>query len=363
MRRSTQQGQGFTLIELMIALAITSIIVVASFTVLTTSNKATRANDQVAGMQYNARAAMELMSRDIKMAGFGMVGPVGNCNTPIVPLDNNPGGADTGPDAVSVATQAVSYTTTQWVLAAQAAGPFSQISLPSSQVGDMVTQGLANGSMISLGGVVSAQVATVAAAAGTITLQTPVGSSAVFPANTPVYLLQCVTYQVIPVPDANNVCGGTAPCLVRGVVAGLNCNVATSPCVPIVDGIEDLQLAYACDGCVATINAGIPDGVIDDQNVNGTFDQADFITNSNWTTTPLTADTIRLVQISLVARQISAEQGLGETQSAGINTPTPLVVSDHNQAQDASYIANPTQYAQQRRRVLVRTVETRNMGL
>ena len=45
---------------------------------------------------------MELLSHDIKMAGYGMTGPVLNCPTAIVPADNTVGGPDTGPDSISL---------------------------------------------------------------------------------------------------------------------------------------------------------------------------------------------------------------------------------------------------------------------
>ena len=360
-----ENARGFTLVELMIALVITSIIVMAGFAILTTSDKATRANSQAVGTQYNVRAAMELLSRDVKMAGFGMIGPVGNCATAIVPSDNDPAAADQGPDAVSLVVPAVSNANAQWVLSGQATAPTKQLQLSPAHVADMVNLGVANGSVISLGGAFSVQVNSANKVTGVLTLAAPLVAPVVFPVNTPVYLLQCVTYQVIRPPDANNVCGGSAPCLVRGVPTAINtCNVATSPCIPIVDGIEDLQLAYACDGCVATINGGVPDGVIDDQGspASGTFDQADFITNSTWTTPPLTPDRIRLVQVSIVARQTAVDVGMGGTGAAGTYSAAPLQVSDHNAAADTGYY-NATQYQQQRRRVLVRTIETRNMGI
>lgn len=357
----TGDARGFTLIELLVALVITSIIALAGFTILTTSNKATRANNQTVGAQSNARAAMELMSRDIKMAGFGMTSPVGNCATAIVPSDNTPGGADSGPDTVSMVVPAMSNANQQWVLSAQATAPATQIQLTSAHVTDMATLGLANGSVVSLGGAFSAQVTNVNAATGVITLAAPLVSPMAFPTNTPVFLLQCVTYQVIRPPDANNLCAGNAPCLVRGVPAAVNnCNVASSPCVPIVDGIEDMQLAYACDGCTGT---GVPDGIIDDQGAtpSGTFDQADFITNSTWATPPLTADKIRLVQLSLVSRQTSTDVGMGDNNTAGTFTSTPLQVSDHLASADTGYY-NSVTYPQQRRRLLVRTITTRNVG-
>ena len=81
--------RGFTLIELMISIVISSVIVAGGYTVLTTTHKATISNERAVGTQQNIRVAMELIARDIKQAGYGMPtapntpvgGTVGNCAT------------------------------------------------------------------------------------------------------------------------------------------------------------------------------------------------------------------------------------------------------------------------------------------
>ena len=79
--------RGFTLVELMISILISSVIVAAGYTILTTTHKATISNERAIGTQQNVRVAMELIARDIKQAGFGMPlapntpvgGTAGNC--------------------------------------------------------------------------------------------------------------------------------------------------------------------------------------------------------------------------------------------------------------------------------------------
>ncbi len=81
--------RGFTLVELMISIVISSVIVAAGYTILTTTHKATISNERAVGTQQNIRVAMELIARDIKQAGFGMPlapntpvgGTAGNCAT------------------------------------------------------------------------------------------------------------------------------------------------------------------------------------------------------------------------------------------------------------------------------------------
>ncbi|HJT21416.1 MAG TPA: PilW family protein [Nitrospira sp.] len=389
MKEQARNESGITLIELMIATSISVVIVAAGFATLTTGYKTTRVNNLTADTQQNARAAMDMIASDIKAAGFGItnqlgiVAQVGSCAiggvpAPIVPQDNTPGGADTGPDGISMV---VPMTNTQaaplWQLSAAAGPGIPSITLPAGAVTAMqaVPSGLAPGSVISIGGATA--IVGAIGAGGIVNLNPALPAPVSAGAGTQVYLLQCVTYQVIGPPDANNLCQGNAPCLVRGVAPGtaLNCNVAGSGCLPILNGIEDLQLAFACDGCVLTVNSGNPDGIIDDQNASSTFDQADFITNSTWPGTSagtLSPTSIRLVQINLVAREApkttGQDQGFGEGNAKAVSTNAPVIVSDHNHANGVfaagDLPAGPamTSYLQLRRRILTRTVELRNVG-
>lgn len=350
-KRDSIGQKGFTLIELMIGLALGVIVVAAAFTILTTTSKALRANEQVVDAQQNLRMAMELITRDIKMAGFGNPGvPVGNCTYAIVPNDQTPTGVDSGADSVQMLVPATRATgTNRWTLsAATTTSGVSSITLQPGAVADMVTSGLAASSYISIGGSATAQVTAFNAAASTISVSIP--PPLWFQQNDQVYLLQCIRYQVVQPPDAGNLCAGHAPCLTRGVAGGAGPNAEA----PIAEGIEDLQLAYACDGCVAAINGGIPDRIIDDQlPFNNIFDQNDFLSNVPWTAAPLTPDKIKLVQVALVARQSKADQGFGDSDKSVMGSPaiTPLP-NDHTLAADPNH----------RRRVLVKTVDTRNIG-
>jgi len=61
---------GFTLVEMMITLVISGIIIAAIYAVYTVQQRTYTAQDAVAEMQQNIRAALMLMSRDIRMAGL-----------------------------------------------------------------------------------------------------------------------------------------------------------------------------------------------------------------------------------------------------------------------------------------------------
>jgi len=397
--------QGFTLVEIMVATTITSVIVLAGMSALTMTGKAVRANEQISDAQQNARMAMEMISHDIKMAGFGPSidssnnpPPVGNCGiggkpVPILPGDNNPtvGVNDTGPDQISLVVPLTFYggpgapaVPPAWQTTAPlglGGGGFPSVPVNAAVPAAMTAAGLGVNSFISIGGVVMAQVQ---GSAAPIVLTVPVPGPTKIPTGTQIFILQCITYQVIPQlaggapgADLNNICGGNAPCLVRGIanatVASFgrvlpNCNVPASPCLPIVNGIEDIQFAYACDGCLLPA-AGLsePDGRIDDVSLNLIFDQPDYVSNQIWNNSPMTPSAIKMVQIAIVARQQSVDVGLGEgnTQTgAGSLSTNFLTVSDHLHAGgvfvagDAAAQVPP--YASVRRRVVTKTVETRN---
>jgi len=63
---------GFTLIELLVALVLSFILVGAVYGTFTSQQKAYTIQDQVAEAQQNARMAMNILVRDMRMAGYGM---------------------------------------------------------------------------------------------------------------------------------------------------------------------------------------------------------------------------------------------------------------------------------------------------
>jgi type IV pilus assembly protein PilW len=368
MWKSLRRPQGFTIIEMMVAVGITSVIVIAALSIVVSSNRAYTVNTQVADTQQNLRLAMELMTREIRLAGFnynttdpatvsvpGCAVTVGAFSKPagLLPQDQAPAGPDAGPDQVSLVVPVMN--TSPWTLSGAAGGtppnpvvPFNAINLSASAIAAMQAQGLAVGSTISIGGAESRTVTQVNPT------QIQFGAAnfvnAQFPAGTPVYLLQCVNYRIVQNTPAT--CGSNMPCLVRNNV-------------PLVDGVEDLQVTYACDGCnTGGGNPPLPNGVIDNQDGSSsggfpTFTQGDFISNVTWAVTPFTPDKIKLVQLSLVVRQSLQERGLSETGAIAANTTGPIIVGDHNPSTDAGY--NAASYQQSRRRVLTRTIQPRNL--
>jgi type IV pilus assembly protein PilW len=411
MRRSScgeHRGQkGFTLTEIMVATMMTTAIIAAGFGALIVSQKTTRITGQVGSTQATARNALDMITADLKLAGFGMRGlptTVGGCHingTPygLVPGDNNPLGADTGPDTISMVvpmTNSIAAVGPLWQVFVPPNGTIGglQTSITDIPMPANATTAMENaipggrtallGMPVSIGGVAGSTISIPDGVSPTgLTLNPAIPAPTAFGTGTQVYLLQCITYQVIPPPDNLNLCQGNAPCLVRGAVPSAlvgpggppNCNQANSGCIPIMDGVEDLQLAYACDGCDPRVNNGIPDLQPDDLDLSNQFDQADFIANRNWFGnagpygTFMTPATIRLVQVTIVARQTRTDQGMGEANSTPVHGGTFPVVSDHNHANglfvggDTSTAAQQADYFQFRRRILTRTVELRNQRL
>jgi type IV pilus assembly protein PilW len=66
-----KKGNGLTLIELLIALVLSSILTAALYRAFITQQKTYTVQDQVADMQQNIRISMDHMTKEIRMAGYG----------------------------------------------------------------------------------------------------------------------------------------------------------------------------------------------------------------------------------------------------------------------------------------------------
>lgn len=73
--RSIRKNEpGFTLIELMIAVAIAGILMVSIYNLYISQSSTYTVQELVSEMQQNARVAMDIISRDIRMAGYDPTG-------------------------------------------------------------------------------------------------------------------------------------------------------------------------------------------------------------------------------------------------------------------------------------------------
>ncbi len=67
---SVQRHRGMTLIEVMVALTIGLLITAAILSLFISMNKSYKQNDAIARMQENARFALELITQDLRHAGY-----------------------------------------------------------------------------------------------------------------------------------------------------------------------------------------------------------------------------------------------------------------------------------------------------
>ncbi len=89
--RSFQNRKGITLIELLIGLVISAIVVAGVYRVFVSQTKAYTVQDQVVEVQQNIRSAMEILLRDLRMAGYdndSLTSKIAIAN-PIVPADHS----------------------------------------------------------------------------------------------------------------------------------------------------------------------------------------------------------------------------------------------------------------------------------
>jgi len=71
LRQDAHTRNGFTLVELLTALCVGLIMLAAFYGVYVVQNREFSRQEQIAQMQQNARMAMDLMSKEIMMAGYG----------------------------------------------------------------------------------------------------------------------------------------------------------------------------------------------------------------------------------------------------------------------------------------------------
>lgn len=69
-----RKSDGFTLVELLVALLMGGIVMTAIYNLFIVQNRSQRLQDQVAEMQANARVSIERITYDIRMSGFGIIG-------------------------------------------------------------------------------------------------------------------------------------------------------------------------------------------------------------------------------------------------------------------------------------------------
>jgi type IV pilus assembly protein PilW len=81
-----RKEKGFTLIEVIVAMALGLVILMGVYNLLTYTSKSYRVQDRVVEMQQNARTALDIMTRELKMAGYD---PLGIANARVTSAQEN----------------------------------------------------------------------------------------------------------------------------------------------------------------------------------------------------------------------------------------------------------------------------------
>jgi type IV pilus assembly protein PilW len=96
-----KSNAGFTLVEMLVAVAVSMIIMASVYSVFLSQQKSTVVQTNVSDIQQNLRAAMDFLARDIRMAGYpgrdsGTVGNFGFTDVGFKNYDNFPNPAGSG---------------------------------------------------------------------------------------------------------------------------------------------------------------------------------------------------------------------------------------------------------------------------
>jgi prepilin-type N-terminal cleavage/methylation domain-containing protein len=97
----TKRRTGFTMVELLVALSISAVLVAAAYRTFSSQHKVYEVQSDVMEMQQSVRVSMDILTRDIRMAGFNSTVALSN------PIAINPveGGIRGGTDSIAVQYQ------------------------------------------------------------------------------------------------------------------------------------------------------------------------------------------------------------------------------------------------------------------
>lgn len=266
--------EGFSLVEIMAALAVSTIVLMAGYVVLESSNHSYNVQEDVSEAQQNVRMAMERLVKDVRMAGFGLPDPPfsltigGQTLTAPVVAANSSAGPDTitllgiGFEAGKLSNPGNADPTCNG-----SGDSFICLGLPASGSIDNFFDGTVfntNRIYINIGGGRFIQLANGGHNKANRKLQlfAPATLDRDYADNTPIYIIQAVQYtRNTALPG----CSAANPCLASNDLTGLR---GTGNQV-LAENIEDIQFAYGID-------ANPIDKRIDDKNGNGVYEDTDY---------------------------------------------------------------------------------------
>ena len=270
--------KGFSMIELLIAIAMAAGVAMAGYAIFSSSGWSQKIQEDVAEAQQNIRIAADRLSKDIRVAGFGLPDPpfslcfnVGDndtsCDGDDIPLTapitvvNSTTGFDTitllgveeeemwldvDGDCSNTDTNQNNNCNLPDVDDPTTSHPTGSLTLnvtgdDSDAIDKLFSGGAFNNNKryISIGGTYFATLSNAVDAGmrATLTIQTPAtGLDRAYRDGTPVYIIRVVRYTI---NTALTGCSATNPCLAREDFASTN--------EVLAENIEDMQFAYGID--------------------------------------------------------------------------------------------------------------------
>lgn len=279
-----RRNRGFTLMEIMIAMALAGIVTTSVLALVRTQLSTFEMNDQIMRTQQSARAAMDFLENSVRRACGGISGGSVAVNVPgatqqAVPClraydgaalaagSFTPSAPTTLPDAIEVvyATGTMTATTSQPVLTTQtptlAVADVSQFSVNDFVL--LTGSDFANGYLFKVSAITPAN-ATTTPTAGTLSLGS-LGANVVSPAtpptlkaNMPVFKATTYSFFVVPTTGtgSSSTYGNMLMVDTNGVASAAHTTYNSASVQPLVEGVVDFQVAVGVD------NTG--DGVITD---------------------------------------------------------------------------------------------------
>jgi type IV pilus assembly protein PilW len=311
---------GYTLVEILIAIVISMILIIAASASYVAQNRSYVAQESVSEVNTQSKISHDLIAGEIRSAGFGTpndmnLNPINGMTTIITPLDNT-----ATSDALTI-VGGFRILGTVWPF-----GTGPGIACPATiPLGSNIVTVIYAGterpnttdkSFISIDGIEFKTIQAVTGNAITLdsalSLEFPLADTdgnGTCDTGRPIYLVEDSTFCV----DGSQ----TLRRIRRNAVAA-NCTpIASSDNDAIAEHIEDLQFAYAVDAN--------NDGQVDDLNGDGTITDVDFVNGAavaNWAT-------IRSIRLSILARSDKPDPNF-----ALLGMP-PAAVENRNHAQIA----------------------------
>jgi len=349
---SERRQRGLTLVELMVALVIAGLVTSSSFVFFAGQRRVYDAQMKVLGVQQNLWAATDTLSRFVRAAGTGMIGCVNSTD----PTPTGTTAPQTGLRAFySGAPGTVTRLAPIWITNGASGAPDSiTVAFGTGTFGSFSDMALGASVQAATDAVVTPAGLTSAFRPGEFGLLLDTGG---LPAGPPLGDRGCTLFQITGIDGAGNTLqhASTSAWNPPGAVAGLvpfdyvggaspkagirnfgtlnwvrfsidssgpaprlmmtRLDGLAGPTTPqvLADGIEDLQIAYACD--VTPVDA--PDGVLSEGTDAATKAADEWTYNANGDVPPAACVRPQAVRLTIIARTTDSDDNLaGATTNA-----------------------------------------------